>query len=55
MSVKIRVFADKPRRFFNVNPQQVRGVLRGDITPGEDGVELEDSTKQYIDNFWLLE
>ncbi|KAJ6138214.1 hypothetical protein N7471_004700 [Penicillium samsonianum] len=52
--VKVRVFADRPRRFFDVNPQQVRGVLRGDITPSEDGVELEDSTPLYIDNFWLL-
>ncbi|KAJ5384766.1 hypothetical protein N7517_002677 [Penicillium concentricum] len=35
--VMVRVYADTPRRFFDVDPQQVKAVLRGDITPGESG------------------
>jgi hypothetical protein len=46
--VKIRVFAEKPRQFFDVNTQQARSLLRGDIEAGQDGVELEDSTEKFV-------
>lgn len=51
--VQVRVYADDPRPFFDVNPYQVRGVLRGDVTPG-DSIKLDDSTEKFICNLKRL-
>lgn len=51
--VQVRIYAENPRRFFGMNPQQVRQVLRGDTAPGEE-VALEGSTELFIRNFKRL-
>lgn len=43
-----------PRRFFDVNPLQVKAALRGDITPSVGQVELENSTELFFYYFKRL-
>lgn len=45
---KLRIYADEPRRFYDVNPQQARTALRGEY---DRDVELEDSTWLFVEKF----
>jgi hypothetical protein len=52
VDVRLRIYAETPRQWFDVNPQQVRAVHDSTINLDEENhVELEDSTELFIEKF----
>lgn len=47
---RLRIFADEPRRFYDVNVVQAYGLFSGTI-PLTDADSLDDSTGLFCDNF----